>query len=190
MKPGKEAKKQAKLDRKQEKLEKKCSNNFVRGALAAVAALVVFVALPLIIQDALLPELPKDIDTEGISKLLDRWVVAGVPLVIVAFPAKYFGLGTGKRLAFTAIQLVMKLAWLLYVINFGDLSGVFAGTYGGQDISVDILLRGFLVLLCIPVPIRIAIAYCDYRDHRDTAAGLGPEDTTRDDGIRVKGKFS
>lgn len=179
---SKEAKKQADL-------EKKCTNNFVRGAIAAVIALVFYIALPLILLDALVPKLPEGVDAEGIKALLERWLVAGVPLVILSFPAKYYGLGTVKRFAFAVVRTVLKIVWLLYVIRFGDLSGIVSVDMDGKMIAADLLLKGFVALLILPMVFRIAVAYCDYRDHRDIAAGLC-EDTTRDDGIRVKGRFS
>jgi len=180
---SKEAKKQADL-------EKKCTNNFVRGAIAAVIALVLYIALPLILLDALIPKLPEGVEAEGIKALLERWLVAGIPLVILSFPAKYYGLGTVKRLAFSVLHTVVKILWLLYVIRFGDLSGIFSVDVYVGTLNADLVLKGFVALLILPMVFKIVVAYCDYRDHRDIAAGLCPEDTTRDDGIRVKGRFS
>ena len=180
---SKEAKKEADL-------EKKCSNNFVRGAIAAVIALALYIALPLILLDALIPKLPKEVYAEGIKALLERWLVAGIPLVILAFPAKYYGLGTVKRFASAAAHTVLKMAWLLYVISFGNLSGIVSADIDAGTITVGFLLKGFLVLLILPMAFRIVLAYCDYRDHRDIAARLCYDDTTLDDGIRVRGRFS
>lgn len=176
--------------KKRTDLDEKCSNNFVRGAVAAIIALVLYVALPLAIQDAIIPMIPEGVDAEGIKALLKRWLIAGIPLVIVSFPAKYYGLGTGKRFAFTTVRIVLKIVWMLYTINFGDLNGIVSVEIDGSMFTADLLVKGFAALLTLPLILKIVVAYCDYSEYKGIAASLCPEDTTRDDGIRVKGRFS
>ncbi len=180
----------SKEERKKADLEKKCSNNFVRGVISTVIALILYIALPLIVLDALLPRIPEGVDPEGIKALFERWLIAGVPMVILSFPAKYYGLGTVKRFAFTVVRTVAQVLWLLYVIRFGDLSGIVSVDAYVGTLKADLLLKGFVALLILPVVFKIVVAYCDYRDCRGIAAAMGPEDITRDDGIRVKGRFS
>ncbi len=170
-------------------LDEKCSSSFVRGAVATVIALAVYVALPLAVQDALLPLMPDGVETDGAKALLERWLVAGIPLVVVTFPAKYYGLGTGRRFAFTAVRIVMKIAWMLYVINFGDLNGIFSMEIDGSMYTADLVVKGFAALLTLPLILKMIVAYCDYSEYKGIAAHIA-EDTVRDDGIRVKGRFT
>ncbi len=182
-----------KADREQKRYEKqaaKCSDRFMRGLCATISAAVVYIVIPLVVEDAFFPLIPPEINLDALSDLLGRWLIAGIPLVIIAFPSKYYGLGTRKRLGFSVLFQMMKAAWLLYVISFGDLSGLI--DYSGADMTlqIDLVINGLVMILVGLIALKAVIFYCDYRDNRDFARELNSDEEPSEEPIRVRGRFS
>ena len=182
-----------KADREQKRREKqisKCSDSFVRGLCSTIVALAVYIVVPLAIADAFFPMLPSGLNLDGLSDLLDRWLIAGVPLVILAFPSKYYGLGTRKRLVFSILAQAMKMVWFLYVTSFGNLSGLFNYSDGDFSIEADLIINGLVLIFAVLIVLKSIVFCCDYRDNREDAREINYTPETEEDSIRVKGRFS
>lgn len=177
-------------ERKAEKMRKARSNSLLRGAAHAVTAAIVYLLIPYALMTYLLPVLPDAVSKDGLEALLGRWFVGGVPLVAVGFLATYFGKGSTWRLVFRIVQVVLKLWWFLYLINYGDLSGIFAYDDSSSSVAVDLTITGLLSVYIVLACLKLLVAYGDHRDNRaDYMAEHGAGDDGGSASIRVSGRF-
>lgn len=177
-------------EKKLEKQQKKRRNSAARAVTGLIGAVIVYILIPMAIMTYILPEITQ-IDTAGLSNLFERWIVAGIPLVALAAPRKYFGKGGVKCLVFSLAYGIMKIVWIIYVLNFGDLSGFTTLTSGDDTMRIDIALTGLMYLLVLLRTIKLLYIYADYRDNRKEYLeehGDNGDDVPQDP-IRVKGRF-
>ena len=165
-------------------------NSAWSGAGAVVSSAVFYLLLPVLYFAFLSEYIPQEFDMTVADGIMERWFLAGIPIVCVAFLRKYYAYGNVRRLyAWTATTL-LSMFWILYITNFGDLSGLVV--YDGPDIGVtmDFAVLGLIVLTFVFKILRFVIEYCDYRDNRQEYLeenGLAPEKP--ENIIRVKGKY-
>lgn len=108
-----------------------------------------------------------DIDTTGIQELLQRMIVSAIPLVILAFPHKYYEEGNKGRMYVDLIRSVYCIGRYLYILNFGDLAGIIAIDMGQQVLSIDVMLLGVLALAVLLKVIRMPKIVAVYKDERE-----------------------
>ena len=191
-------------EKKMEKDERRRRYSIARGVGTMIVSFIGYIVIPYIIQWYVYPLLPEGIELEGISELLDRWVLGGVPIMIVSLFVGYFGIGSRGWLASSIIHSLLRIGWVLYVLNFGDLTGIFAMEDDGGWQRVDVVIYGFMYLMVALRLLKLLVVYGDYRDNRSAYLNGGEEpvdrgkkkkgkkkdDNPSSDGIRVKGRFN
>lgn len=193
--------KERKKEKRMEKDERRRRDSIARGVGTMIVSFIGYIVIPYIIQWYVYPLLPEGIELEGISELLDRWVLGGVPIMIVSLFVGYFGIGSRGWLASSIIHSLLRIGWVLYVLNFGDLTGIFAMEDDGGWQRVDVVIYGFMYLMVALRLLKLLIVYGDYRDNRSAYLNGGEEpvdrgkkgkkdDNPSSDGIRVKGRFN
>lgn len=169
-------------------------NSVARCVGGLILSVIGYVLFPLIVRMYVFPMAPEGMELDGISKLLDRWLLAGIPLVILSIPRGYYGVGGRGWLISSVLYGIIKIFWILYILNFGDITGLISidGSNGWQ--RVDIVLNGFMYLMVALRLLKLIIVYGDYRDNR--AAYLAENGNGRkgknepDNDIRVRGRFN
>ena len=196
--------KERKKEKRMEKDERRRRDSIARGVGTMIVSFIGYIVIPYIIQWYVYPLLPEGIELEGISELLDRWVLGGVPIMIVSLFVGYFGIGSRGWLASSIIHSLLRIGWVLYVLNFGDLTGIFAMEDDGGWQRVDVVIYGFMYLMVALRLLKLLVVYGDYRDNRSAYLNGGEEpadrgrkkkgkkkdDNPSSDGIRVKGRFN
>ena len=191
-------------EKKMEKDERRRRYSIARGVGTMIVSFIGYIVVPYLIQWYVYPLLPKGIELDGISELLDRWVLGGVPIMIVSLFVGYFGIGSRGWLASSIIHSLLRIGWVLYVLNFGDLTGIFAMEDDGGWQRVDVVIYGFMYLMVALRLLKLLVVYGDYRDNRSAYLNGGEEpvdrgkkkkgkkkdDNPSSDGIRVKGRFN
>ena len=158
--------------------------------LGAIAGLIVagafYVVLPYFMSNYFLNEtseyywkvvLPKliegfdfsklDIDGTNLILMFNRWFYAGIPMVVLGFLTWMMPKGSRQRLVMSTIYLAGSIVWLLYVLNFGDLTGLINVTYDGQNYELGIVLTFILYLMVLFRALKFLIIYGTYKDERD-----------------------
>ena len=139
------------------------------GLFIAAAVYVVFpyVMLNYVISEGLIEKAVEGltIDWTNIKPLFERWMYAGVILVILAFPTWLFPEGSKGRLAFSAVFMVASIVWLLYVLNFGNLEDLASVTYNGSTYKFGLVLQGFLYFMVFFKLLKILTIYGTYKDN-------------------------
>ena len=128
------------------KMEKKRRDSTARGVGSLITAFIWFIVVPKLIEYYLLPMMPEGFNLEGIEDILDRWVLAGIPLLVISLPKGYFGMGGSGWLVSSVLYSILKIFWILYVLNFGDVTGQIYMDDGSGWIRIDIVLSGFIAL--------------------------------------------
>ena len=195
--------KERKKEKRMEEDERRRRDSIARGVGTMIVSFIGYIVIPYIIQWYVYPLLPEGIELEGISELLDRWVLGGVPIMIVSLFVGYFGIGSRGWLASSIIHSLLRIGWVLYVLNFGDLTGIFVMEDDGGWQRVDVVIYGFMYLMVALRLLKLLIVYGDYRDNRSAYLNGGEEpvdrgkkkkgkkdDNPSSDGIRVKGRFN
>ena len=166
--------------------DEKLSNGFVGMILSAVFYFVVPV-----VYFALAPDfVPAEADISGIDELMSRWMVAGIPLVILAFPRKYYAYGNIRRVYTCILTAIMSVVWILYVTNMGDLDGIVSFDNGDIGFTLSLGFFGFIVLIAAYKVLKIVIAYADHKDNREAYEAENGSRKRDGDGIRVPGRFN
>lgn len=195
--------KERKEEKRMEEDERRRRDSIARGVGTMIVSFIGYIMVPYLIQWYVYPLLPEGIELEGISELLDRWVLGGVPIMIVSLFVGYFGIGSRGWLASSIIHSLLRIGWVLYVLNFGDLTGIFAMEDDGGWQRVDVVIYGFMYLMVALRLLKLLIVYGDYRDNRSAYLNGGEEpvdrgkkkkgkkdETPSSNGIRVKGRFN
>lgn len=165
------------------------------GAISCIIAIVFYIVVPVVLIHEILPMVPEgSIDLEGIKALLTRWMYAGVPMIILAFPARYYQKGNRNRLTWDSIRIVFSCIWLLYVLNFGNLDGILSFKDAESTVIVNIAMLGLVLVLIVFKLLKIMVAYGDHKDHRPEFLEENDVSDTNgsppgNDGIRVKGRY-
>ena len=145
----------------------------ILGAIAGtIVAAAFYLGIPYYLQNYFIPNY-KDYITaditivwENIVPLLDRWFYAGIPMVVLGAITWMCPKGSRQRLVASSIYLAASIVWFVYVINFGDMSGLINVTYDGKTVEIGIVLTFMLYLIILFRALKILILYGVYKDNR------------------------
>lgn len=182
---------ESRIAKKEEKAARNREESTWRGFEALIVGIITFVAIPLLLSSYGLPMIPDTISTDGLQAILDRWILAGIPIILFSIPAGYYGLGSRIRLGCCGILIILRIFWMLYLINFGDLSGIVTITDGDAWTVVDVTVTGLIALTVVFEFLRFLVDAGDYVDNRKaylSEHGEGDEDEIRI--VRVNGRYS
>jgi len=98
--------------------------------------------------------------------LFERWLYAGIPMVVLGAFTWSFPKGSRQRFVMSVIYLAGSIIWLLYVLNFGDLSNLISVTYDGNTFELGIVLTFLLYLMVLFRALKILILFGVYKDER------------------------
>jgi hypothetical protein len=165
---GSEDRKAQRAERKEQKYRELRKDSVFRGVLTVIGAVIFYIVIPLAIIQLGLPRITEYVpDTSGIEALFRRWIIAGIPIIIVAYPRMYYGLGSTRRMAAWAVFIGLTIFWALYIMNFGNLADLASINIDGQVINISMVLSGALVLTVIYRLIDLVIAFADYQDNKE-----------------------
>lgn len=181
---------ESRIEKRECKAARKREESGWRAFKALVVSAIVFVAVPMLLIRYGLPLVPDTVSTEGIEAILDRWILAGIPIVLVSVPAAYYGLGSRIRLGCCFVLMALRVFWLLYLINFGDLSDLLTVSDGDTWVSIDVAVTGFMLLTVVFELLRFLV---DAGDYVDNCKSYRHEHDDDDDAlriVRVRGRYS
>lgn len=108
-----------------------------------------------------------NVDTTGIQELLQRAIVSAIPLVVLAFPYRFYKNGSKGRMYVGVVKSIYCIGRYLYILNYGDLTGIFALNIDSTVMSFDVMLTGVLLVSIFLRVIRIPKYIAVYKDERD-----------------------
>lgn len=124
---------------------------------------------------ALIPNAPSiTIVWTNLEPLFWRWLIAGIPMVLLATMMWSCRKGGRYRLLTSLIYLAGSIIWMVYVINFGNLADLIDVTVDGSRYTFGIVLYLMLYLLILFKALRFLEIYGKYKDARHKY--LGEED--------------
>ena len=144
----------------------------IGGVVGFIVAVVFYIGIPVAMKQYFIPNyqdiIKYDVIIEwnNIIPLLDRWLYAGIPMVVLGTLTWAFPKGSRQRFLMSTVYLVASIAWLLYVINFGDLSNLVTVTVSGNTFEVGFVLAFLLYLIVLSRALKILIIYGVYKDER------------------------
>ena len=144
----------------------------IGGVVGFIVAVVFYIGIPVAMKQYFIPNyqdiIKYDVIIEwnNIIPLLDRWLYAGIPMVLLGTLTWAFPKGSRQRFLMSTVYLVASIAWLLYVINFGDLSNLVTVTVSGNTFEVGFVLAFLLYLIVLSRALKILIIYGVYKDER------------------------
>lgn len=145
-----------------------------KAIFGTVLAAIIFVAFPYVMLNYVIPQglIEKAvsglvIDWTNIIPLLERWLMGGVGLVVLAFFVWLLPKGSKGRLLASALYAIYAIVWVVYVINFGDMSNLITVTYNGNVYSFGIVLQGLLYLMIFFKALKLLTIYATYKDNRE-----------------------
>ncbi len=155
----------------------------ILGAIAGtIVAAVFYIGIPYFMNEYIcvpewkvnineyLPELDLskiDITWDNIRPMFDRWLYAGIPMVVLGMLTWMMPKGSRQRFVMSTIYLAGSIVWLLYVLNFGDLRGLISVTYDGNTFELGIVLTFILYLMVLFRALKFLIIFGVYKDSRD-----------------------
>lgn len=166
MSDDKEQRAAEKRYRKEIKKAKKAKGSFSRAFFWMILTAVFYIGIPLFMFDYVMVQYADNADWTNVKPFFERWMYAGIVLVVLSFPLHYFGKGSKPRLLMSIIYLVASVGWLVYVLNFGDLSNFVTVTINGSSYSFGIVLNLMLYLLIFFKLLKVLSLYADYKDHK------------------------
>lgn len=176
-------------ERREAKNAMKREESAWRAIRALVIGAVAFIAVPMLLIHYGIPLLPDTVSTDGLEAILNRWIIAGMPIVVLSVLAGYFGLGSFARLGCCFTLMVLRIFWLLYLINFGDLSGLVTVTSGDTWISVDVAVTGIMVLTVVFELLRFLVDAGDHVDNRKAYLAEHGEGEDELRIVRINGRY-
>ena len=99
--------------------------------------------------------------------LFERWMYAGTPMVVLGALTWSCPKGSRHRFLMSVIYLAASIVWLLYVLNFGDLSNLISVTYDDHTFELGIVLTFLLYLMVLFRALKILILFGVYKDSRE-----------------------
>lgn len=111
------------------------------------------------------------IDWSQLKPFFERWLYAGIPLAVIATITWACRKGGRLRLLMSTIYLAASIVWLIYVINFGDLSNLINITVDGQNYKFGIVLVSMLYLIILFKALKFLVIYGKYKDARKEYLG-------------------
>lgn len=141
------------------------------GIVGTIVAAVFYLGIPYFTKEYFIPnytEYLKEVIIvwDNIIPLLDRWFYAGIPMVVLGALTWAFPKGSRQRFLMSTIYLAASIVWLVYVLNFGDLTDLIRVTYDGNTYEVGIVLTFILYLMVLFRALKFLILYGTYKDHR------------------------
>lgn len=182
---------ESRIAKKEEKAAGNREESASRAVMALILGMITFVAVPLLISSYGFPMIPDTISTDGLQAILERWIIAGIPIIVFSIPAGYYGLGSRVRLGCCGILMILRVFWMLYLINFGDLSGLITITDGDAWTVVDVTVTGLITLTIVFEFLRFLVDAGDYVDNRRaylSEHGEGDENEIRI--VRINGRYN
>lgn len=153
-----------------------------KAILGLILGALFYVGLPYAMLNYVIPEQLIEkavagltIDWTNIIPLFERWMMAGIPMAVLSFVVWLFPKGSKARLLSSAVYLLASIVWLVYVMNFGDLTNLAVITYNGTSYGFGILLTGFMYLLIFFKCLKLLTVYAVYRDNRSEYLSRFPQ---------------
>ena len=103
----------------------------------------------------------------NLTPLFERWMYAGTPMVVLGALTWSCPKGSRHRFVMSTIYLAASIVWLLYVLNFGDLSELVAVTYDGYTYEIGMVLTFLLYLMVLFRALKILLLFGVYKDERE-----------------------
>lgn len=170
--------------------EEKPKKSILKGLIGSIIAAIIYVAIPYTALDGLLDQIigqiGQGVDASAIEELLYRWMVAGIPMVALAFPAWMYPKGSRGRVISWSVYTIYSIAWLLYVTNMGHLESILTI----ESTTVGITVLGIIVLSVISKILKGVVVFCQYHDLKRSESESNPsskEEEIREE-IRIKGR--
>ena len=107
------------------------------------------------------------IDAGNLIAMFDRWFYAGIPMVVLGMLTWAMPKGSRQRLMMSTVYLAASIVWLLYVLNFGDLTALIRVTYDGNTFELGMVLTFILYLIVLFRALKFLIIYGTYKDKRE-----------------------
>lgn len=107
-----------------------------------------------------------EIDWTNLALLFDRWLYAGVPMVVLGLLTWAMPKGSRQRFLMSTIYLAGSIVWLLYVLNFGNLPQLVRVTIDGNTFEFGIILTFLLYLMVLFRALKFLIIFGVYKDER------------------------
>ena len=107
-----------------------------------------------------------DIVWTNLIPLFERWMYAGIPMVVLGAFTWSFPKGSRQRFVMSVIYLAGSIIWLLYVLNFGDLTNLISVTYDDNTFELGMVLTFLLYLIVLFRALKILILFGVYKDER------------------------
>ena len=141
------------------------------GIVGTIVAAVFYLGIPYFMKEYFIPNYTEYLNEviivwDNIIPLLDRWFYAGIPMVVLGAMTWAFPKGSRQRFLMSTIYLAASIVWLIYVLNFGDLTDLIRVTYDGNTYEVGIVLTFILYLMVLFRALKFLILYGTYKDHR------------------------
>ena len=108
-----------------------------------------------------------EIDTKNLELLFDRWLYAGIPMVVLGMLTWAMPKGSRQRFLMSTIYLAGSIIWLLYVLNFGNLPELIRVTYDDNTFELGMILTFILYLMVLFRALKFLIIYGTYKDSRE-----------------------
>lgn len=166
-----------KHDRVDEEDEVKIKKVRIMGFIVgAIVAAVFYIGIPYAMInyvepnfDSYMEQLNVDLQIvwTNLIPLFERWMYAGVPMVVLGALTWSFPKGSRQRFLMSTIYLVASIGWLLYVLNFGALPDLISVTVDGNTYEFGLVLTFLLYLMVLFRALKILILFGVYKDKRD-----------------------
>ena len=148
------------------------------GIVGLIVALVFYIGIPYYFNNYFLPDYQNILAKLGVTvtvvinddapliELFNRWLYAGIPMVILGMLTWAFPKGSRQRFVMSTIYLAASIVWLLYVLNFGQLANLGNVTIDGKTFEFGIVLTFILFLMVLARALKFLILFGVYKDYR------------------------
>ena len=143
------------------------------GIVGLIVAGIFYIGIPLFFNKYFIPNFDEIIHNPEISvvwtniiPLFDRWLLIGIPMTFLGALTWACPKGSRHRFTMSSVYLIAYIAWLLYVLNFGDLTGLVDITYQGGTIAFGMTLSFILYLIVLFKALKLLVIYGTYKDER------------------------
>lgn len=152
-----------------------------KGIFAAVTRFISIVVVPLVMiwfMNNMIQSISEFADMSEIidtaSEVVQRFMIYGIPLILLAFFASFYAKGNKAKVLFTAIVSVYFIFWILMIFPNGELilSIDASSMLSGGDIDlgmVNITLEfiGILLILVVLRLLKVIKSYAVYKNNRE-----------------------
>jgi hypothetical protein len=106
-------------------------------------------------------------DTTGMQAMIERAIISAIPLVALAFPYKFYDDGNKGKMYCGVVRSLYCVGRYVYIMNFGNLAGIFSVQMDSTTVSFDMILTGALLVSIFLRLIRIPKYLAIYKDERE-----------------------